>query len=201
MSLRDKLMETCHNAMTQKQSFIACVALSILGISCMVFATEVTHAQPLIVRSASFSDGEDIPRRFTCDGEDISPHLAWSDSPHGAKSFVLAVDDPDAPRGTWNHWYLYNIPPSVTQLAEGASQRHLLPVGSVEAINDFKRHAYGGPCPPSGRHRYFFSVRALDIVIEGNNHSRAAVEHRISGHVLAEGLLMGYYKRKERSAL
>lgn len=161
----------------------------------MVFATEIAHAEPLLVRSLSFAEGEDIPKQYTCDGEDLSPPISWSAPPRGTKSVILTVDDPDAPRGTWNHWYLYNIPPSVTHLPEAASSKHLLPVGSIEALNDFKRRAYGGPCPPSGRHRYIFRVRALDTVLEGDSHSRAAVEHRIQGHVLAEGQLMGYYKK------
>jgi Raf kinase inhibitor-like YbhB/YbcL family protein len=180
---------------------VAVLPIFLLVLPIMVFTTEMAHGEPLIVRSAAFVDGGDIPKQYTCEGEDISPPIAWSSPGWSTKSFVLTVDDPDAPRGTWNHWYLYNIPPSVTQLPEAASSNHLLPVGSIEALNDFKRHAYGGPCPPSGRHRYIFVVRALDRIIEGDNHSRAAVENRIQGHVIAEGRLLGYYKKSQREAV
>lgn len=151
----------------------------------------------LSVTSASFSDGGKIPERFTCDGDDISPDLSWNGIPQAAKSIVLSVDDPDAPRGTWNHWYVYNIPASVTHLPEGASNHHTLPPTSVEAVNDFKKHTYGGPCPPSGQHRYVFRVLALDTTLQRNNLSRREVERLIEGHVLAEGHLLGTYRPRK----
>jgi len=149
------------------------------------------HSPEIVVRSESFLNGDSIPIRFTGDGEDLSPHLSWRGIPSGAKSMVLSVDDPDAARGTWNHWYVYNVPPSVNELPAGASSKHLLPVGSIEALNDFKRQTYGGPCPPSGRHRYIFRVRALDRTIHHPSLDRVQVERELRGHVIADGKLLG----------
>lgn len=149
--------------------------------------------QTISVHSSSFPSGGSIPRAFSGEGDDISPELSWSGVPRGAKSLVLTVDDPDAPRGTWNHWYVYNIPPATTHLSAGASAEETLPEGSVEALNDFKKHTYGGPCPPSGRHRYIFRVRALDTVLNNGHLSRRNIEREIEGHVVGEGELMGLY--------
>ena len=158
-----------------------------------------THGQELAklsVFSSSFSNGSDIPPLYTGDGDDISPHLAWSGLPLATKSIVVSVDDPDAPGGVWNHWYVYNIPPSVNNLAEAISGNRKLPSGSVEALNDFDKHTYGGPCPPSGTHRYMFRVRALDIKLTDPNLSRSAAERLLSGHVIGEGHLMGHYTQR-----
>lgn len=150
----------------------------------------------LSVFSSSFLDGSEIPPLYTGDGDDVSPHLTWAGLPKATKSIVVSVDDPDAPRGVWNHWYVYNIPPSVNHLAEGISSNRNLPSGSVEALNDFDKHTYGGPCPPRGTHRYIFRVRALDIKIDNPNLSRTAAERLLSGHVIGEGHLTGHYSRR-----
>jgi Raf kinase inhibitor-like YbhB/YbcL family protein len=159
----------------------------------MALSTPTTELAEIVVESDAFGSHGEIPSRYTCDGADISPHLTWSGVPANAKSVVLSVNDPDAPRGTWNHWFVYDIPASVDHLIEGASNTHRLPTGSVEAMNDFMKHAYGGPCPPAGRHRYVFTVRAVDQAVSEKGLSRAEVERRIAGHVLAEGRLIGVY--------
>lgn len=153
----------------------------------------------LSLTSKSFpSDGE-IPVQYTCEGEDLSPHLAWSNVPDGAKSLVLIVDDPDAPdpaepKMTWVHWVLYDIPIDVTELPEGASKA--LPAGILEADNDWKRTGYGGPCPPIGRHHYFHKLYALDtalgVLAEAD---KAVVEAAMEGHVLAEVQVVGTYQK------
>lgn len=117
--------------------------------------------------SPAFSDGREVPAKYTCEGEDLSPPLAWSGVPPEAKSLALIVDDPDAPdpthpKRTWVHWVAYNIPPNASPLGEGAKQ---LPAGAIEGENDWKRTGYGGPCPPVGRHRYFHKLYALDTVL------------------------------------
>jgi Raf kinase inhibitor-like YbhB/YbcL family protein len=159
----------------------------------MPFPSAAEVPQTISVRSASFTNGSSIPRAFSGEGSDISPDLSWSGVPRGAKSLVLTVDDPDAPRGVWNHWYVYNIPPATTHLSAGASAEETLPEGSIEALNDFKQHTYGGPCPPSGRHRYIFRLRALNTLLDNGQLSRRDIEREIQGHVLAEGELMGWY--------
>ncbi|MCB1725568.1 MAG: YbhB/YbcL family Raf kinase inhibitor-like protein [Gammaproteobacteria bacterium] len=141
-----------------------------------------------------------IPRRHTCDGEDLSPALAWSDVPDGARSLVLIVDDPDAPdpaapRMTWVHWVLYNLPPDSHGLDESTGAE-ALPAGTGEGVNDWKRTGYGGPCPPVGRHRYFHKLYALDAILQGfDRPTKAQVEHAMRGHVIAEATLIGTYMR------
>ena len=148
--------------------------------------------------SSAFAHNGAIPKKYTCDGSDASPPLSWSGVPPEAKSLVLVVDDPDAPdpaapRMTWVHWVLYNLPPSPGGLAEGVKN---LPAGTAEGINDWQRTGYGGPCPPVGRHRYFHKLYALDTVIEGlNRPNKAAIERAMHGHVVARAELVGTYKR------
>ncbi|MEO1766842.1 YbhB/YbcL family Raf kinase inhibitor-like protein [Thiobacter aerophilum] len=148
--------------------------------------------------SPAFRHGEAIPAAYTCDGRDVSPPLAWSALPPGTRSLVLIVDDPDAPdpaapRMVWVHWVLYNLPPDSTGLAEAAT----LPPGARAGINDFRRTRYGGPCPPIGRHRYFFKLYALDTRLpEMGAASKAQLERAMAGHVLAEAVLMGTYERR-----
>lgn len=152
----------------------------------------------LTLTSSAFKHNGDIPRRYTCDGEDVSPPLAWSGIPKEARSLVLIVDDPDAPdpkapRMTWVHWLLYNLPSSTSGLPEGAKQ---LPAGVLEGINDWKRTGYGGPCPPVGRHRYFHKLYALDFPLPDLKHpAKAKLEKAMSGHVLAQAELIGTYQR------
>jgi Raf kinase inhibitor-like YbhB/YbcL family protein len=149
--------------------------------------------------SPAFEQGSSIPVRHTCDGEDLSPALHWSDPPAGTQSFVLVVDDPDAPdpaapKRTWIHWVRYNIPSDVQELAEGAGNEPASE-GSRDALNDSNEPGWSGPCPPIGRHRYFFRLFALDRPIEdlGTSARRADVEKVMAGHVLGSAVLMGTY--------
>jgi len=148
--------------------------------------------------SSAFAHNGAIPKKHTCDGGDASPPLSWSGVPPEAKSLVLIVDDPDAPdpaapRMTWVHWVLYNLPPSAGGLAEGVKSP---PAGAAEGINDWQRAGYGGPCPPVGRHRYFHKLYALDTFIQGlSRPNKAAVERAMQGHVIARAELVGTYKR------
>lgn len=149
------------------------------------------------LKSSAFKNGEDIPRKYTCDGTDLSPPLRWENAPAGTKGFALIVDDPDAPVGTWVHWVIYDLPAGTADLAEGAPAAETLPGGAKQGVNDFRRVGYGGPCPPSGpAHRYFFKLYALDR--ETNLKPRATKQQlldAIKGHILAETQLMGRYKR------
>ncbi len=148
--------------------------------------------------SSAFADGATIPRRFTCDGENLSPPLAWTDPPRSTASFVLLCDDPDAPGGTWHHWAAYDIPADRMQLPEGAAQ----PAGAAgfkQAINDFRKPGYGGPCPPPrhGPHHYHFRLLALSVgrLAVADGATCRAVEREARKHVLAEATLVGVYER------
>ena len=145
--------------------------------------------------SSAFADGAAVPRRFTCDGENLSPALQWSGAPEGTRSFVLFCDDPDAPGGTWHHWAVFDIPPTKTELAEGAAQTAKM----KQAINDFRRAGYGGPCPPHGHgpHHYHFRLLALstDHVRTQPNASCRDVERESRKFTLAEATLVGWYER------
>jgi Raf kinase inhibitor-like YbhB/YbcL family protein len=150
----------------------------------------------LAVKSSAFSEGGNIPGKYTCDGQDLSPALTWTEGPEGTKSYALIADDPDAPMGTWVHWVLYNIPASVSSLPENVPKTETLGDGSVQGINDFKRYGYGGPCPPGGTHRYFFKVYALDTVIKsGPGLSKKNLLREMDGHILGQGETMGTYSR------
>jgi Raf kinase inhibitor-like YbhB/YbcL family protein len=142
------------------------------------------------LKSKDFENGGMIPSVFTCDDRDISPHLAWEDVPEGAKSFALIVDDPDAPMGTWVHWLLCNIPPNLREM-----QQNNVPSGALQVKNDFGKANYGGPCPPSGMHRYFFKLYALNTPsIEGINEKN--FYDKVEEHKIAEAVLMGKYTRR-----
>jgi Raf kinase inhibitor-like YbhB/YbcL family protein len=144
--------------------------------------------------SPHFSDGNNIPERFTCEGDDCNPTLVIEDVPQAAKSLVLIVDDPDAPRGTFTHWLIWNLRSDVTEITEGSA-----PPSGVQGLNDFGTGKYGGPCPPSGVHRYYFRLYALDMTLElAPNSKRNAVEAAMESHVIAEAILMGRYARKRR---
>lgn len=156
---------------------------------------------PLSVTSPAFVSGGPMPRAYTCDGADRSPPLRWSGVPAGARSLVLIVDDPDAPdpeapRMTWVHWVLYNLPPDASELPEGADPAQL-PPGTRNGLNDWKRPGYGGPCPPVGRHRYFHKLYALDTVLPdlGPRATKAEVERAMAGHVIEAAELVGTYQR------
>lgn len=152
----------------------------------------------LELTSSAFGEGEPIPSRFTCDGADVSPPLAWSGVPEGARSLALICDDPDAPMGTWVHWVLYDLPAETGSLAEGVPREPTLEIRARQGENDFRRTGYGGPCPPPGKpHRYFFKLYALDseVVLKAGA-KKSDLEKAIKGHVLAEGRLMGTYQRQ-----
>jgi Raf kinase inhibitor-like YbhB/YbcL family protein len=157
----------------------------------------------LTLSSTAFSNGGEIPTRHTCEGNDRSPALQWSGLPDGTKSLAVIVDDPDAPdpkapRMTWVHWVLYELPPTCTGLAEGVNSAEL-PTGAREGLNDWKRTGYGGPCPPIGRHRYFHKLYALDTVLPGlDTPTKAKLEQAMAGHVLAQAELMGTYEKKKK---
>ncbi len=144
--------------------------------------------------STAFSDGGPIPIRHTCDGEDLSPRLTWSGAPPRTASFALIMDDPDAPVGTFTHWLLHDIPAALAELPEGVKPGQV----GITLKNDFGRPGYGGPCPPRGhgRHRYFFTLYALDVPSLGTPASRAALEAVMRGHILATARLVGTYERK-----
>jgi len=151
----------------------------------------------ITVTSSAFEQGGMIPAEYTCDGENISPPLKWDDVPAGTKSIALISDDPDAPAGTWVHWIMWNIPPDLSQLSENIPHDKVLPDGSTQGITDFQRPGYGGPCPPSGTHRYYFKIYALDTKLDlQSSATKADLLKAIHGHILAQGELMGKYKRK-----
>ncbi|MGI8509061.1 MAG: YbhB/YbcL family Raf kinase inhibitor-like protein [Gemmatimonadaceae bacterium] len=153
--------------------------------------------------SSEFTEGGSIPPRYTCEGDDISPPLEWSGAPDGTRSFVLIVDDPDAPdpahpQRTYVHWVLYNIPAGVVELHENASAKGL-PDGAAQGSNDWENASFGGPCPPIGRHRYFFKLYALATELNGlTNPTKADVEQAMEGHVLAKAQLVSTYEKSKK---
>jgi Raf kinase inhibitor-like YbhB/YbcL family protein len=157
----------------------------------------------LALRSAAFGEGAEIPRRYTCEGEDVSPPLEWSGVPAGAKTLALVVDDPDAPdprapKTTWVHWLLYDVPPATTGLPEAVAPG-ALPKGTRQGVNDWRRTGWGGPCPPVGRHRYFFKLYALDAALgDLGTPAKAKLEAAMKGHVVAEARLVATYEKKQR---
>lgn len=154
----------------------------------------------LTLTSPAFTHGGSIPARYTCEGDDISPPLAWSGVPPEAKSLALIVDDPDAPdpkapKRTYVHWVLYDIPPGTAELREGASNSGL-PPGARQGKNDWQRTGYGGPCPPIGRHRYFHKLYALDALLgDLDNPTKADLERAMKGHIIAQAELVGTYEK------
>ena len=147
--------------------------------------------------SSVFAQGEPIPVKYTCDGEDVSPPLEWGDPPQGTGSFALINDDPDAPVGTWDHWILYNLPSEARSLPEAVPPDAELSDGSQHGQNSWRRLGYGGPCPPSGTHRYFFKLYALDTTLDlASGVNKKQLLQAIEGHVLGQAELMGVYSRK-----
>ena len=150
------------------------------------------------ISSHSFNNGELIPAKYTCDGANISPPLAWTTPPANTKSFAIISNDPDAPIGDWVHWILFNIPSDTRELKEESSSKHYLPKGTIEGMNDFRKNNYGGPCPPSGTHRYFFKLYALDILLPlKESTTKKQLLDAMKGHILAEATLIGKYKRQK----
>lgn len=149
------------------------------------------------LESSAFTPNQLIPATYTCDGKDLSPPLSWSEPPEGTKSLVLIVDDPDAPDRTFVHWVVYNLPATTRQLPEGLSHQPELSQGGIQGKNDFDRYGYGGPCPPSGTHRYFFKLYAVDTGLELEpGATKSAVLQALEGRVLEQAELVGHYTRK-----
>ncbi|MCX6354935.1 MAG: YbhB/YbcL family Raf kinase inhibitor-like protein [Candidatus Aureabacteria bacterium] len=150
----------------------------------------------LSLRSTAFEEGGMIPSRYTCDGADISPPIEWSPAPAGTQSFALISDDPDAPMGTWVHWVIFNIPKATRSIPEGISKKERVEDGSVQGVNDFGKTGYGGPCPPGGTHRYYFTLYALDTSLDlSGKRTKETLLKAMRGHILAEAQLMAKYKR------
>lgn len=151
-----------------------------------------TKTSNMKLTSLVFENNQMIPEKYTCDGQDINPPLIISETPEDAQSLVLIVDDPDAPMGTWTHWIVYNINPQTTSIEENS-----LPEGAVQLKNDFGKENYGGPCPPSGTHRYFFKIFALDKKLDLPLSSKLeTLEQEMNGHILDESKLVGLYQKK-----
>lgn len=155
------------------------------------------NAMAFEITSQAFTNKNAIPPKFTCDGANVSPPLSWKDTPAGTKSFAIIADDPDAPVGTWVHWIAWNIPASNRGLDENVAPRSKLADGTMQGINDFKKTGYGGPCPPSGTHRYFFKLYALDTFLAlPESTTKPALEAAIKGHALGQVTLMGTYSHQ-----
>ncbi|MCK6540103.1 MAG: YbhB/YbcL family Raf kinase inhibitor-like protein [Anaerolineales bacterium] len=167
-------------------------------------ATEQTISDPLAMEEAmsieitsnAFAQGQPIPAKYSCNGEDVSPALSWGEPPAGTQSFALIMDDPDAPVGTWVHWVLFNIPASARGLPEAFPADATLPDGSLSGKNSWGNTGYGGPCPPGGTHRYFFKLYALDETLAiSAGATKGELEKAMVGHILAQGELMGTFSR------
>jgi Raf kinase inhibitor-like YbhB/YbcL family protein len=170
------------------------VLLLSLTVLCSTTAArkEILRMETLTISSPVFNHGEAIPVRFSCDGTDASPPLVIGKIPPTARSLALIMDDPDAPVGTWVHWVVWNIPVQTREIPENS-----LPHGAIQGRNDWKRNSYGGPCPPSGTHRYYFRLFALDTSLQlTSSTTKADLERAMQGHVLARGELMGIYRRR-----
>lgn len=190
------------------KNFISLLLIPVLiFLSCQNKNTEVINKEQttkkeggkteMRISSTSFKEGEMIPSKYTCDGENISPQLSWTGAPENTKSFALISDDPDAPVGIWIHWVVYNIPASVNELTEKFPNDKKLEDGTLQGITDFRKIGYGGPCPPSGTHRYYFKLYALDILLDKDaGLTKQELLKAMEGHIIAEAQLMGKYKRK-----
>jgi len=148
------------------------------------------------ITATAFRDGSSIPKRFTCDGPDVSPALSWGDPPAGTRSLAIIADDPDAPAGTWVHWVLYDLPADTRKLPEGVAKDRELPNGALQGRNDFGKIGYNGPCPPRGsEHRYFFKLYALDSKTGLKaGATKSELERAMKGHVLAQAQLVGKFQ-------
>lgn len=151
----------------------------------------------LSISTSAFNEGESIPKKFACNGQNISPPLTWKNVPAGTKAFALIVDDPDAPGGTFTHWVIFNIPPDIHELPAGIPSQDKLPSGALQGKNDFGKIGYGGPCPPPGpAHRYRFTLYALDKPLDLKaGATKKQVLDAMEGNILARGRLIGTYKR------
>jgi len=185
------------------KDFIVLIAVPTLTFcSCKESKQTVAEAEggkkmEIKVSSSAFAEGGLIPPKYTCDGSDISPPLQWDSVPEGTRSIALISDDPDAPMGTWVHWVLFNLPGETRELEENIPGDETLPNGAKQGVSDFGRIGYGGPCPPSGTHRYFFKIYALDTeaALSAGANKRQLLK-AMEGHILGQGQLIGKYKRQ-----
>jgi Raf kinase inhibitor-like YbhB/YbcL family protein len=167
------------------------VALVLLPYT-LSLSKEVRTMHQMKLTSTAFQDNGPIPKEHTCDGKDTNPPLAFGNVPSEAKSLAMIADDPDAPVGTWVHWVMWNIDPGVKSIEENS-----VPAGATQGLNDFKKNKYGGPCPPSGTHRYFFKLYAVDTMLNISPKStKADLEKAMAGHIVGQGQLVGLYKRR-----
>jgi len=169
----------------------------VMGVTAFSFANmamskEELKMDALKISSTAFENNGNIPEKYSCDGMDLNPPLRFENVPPGTKSLALIVDDPDAPMGTWVHWVVWNIDPKTGEIRENT-----VPKGALQGINDFRKHDYGGPCPPSGTHRYFFKLYALDAFLNLDTNARKAdLEKAMNGRIVAQAQLVGLYKRR-----
>jgi Raf kinase inhibitor-like YbhB/YbcL family protein len=184
--------------MSTREARVLCRAFVLLAAAiAFTLMTLGGTTMAFTVSSSAFKQGAEIPKQYTCEGQDVSPDLSWSGAPAGTKSFALIADDPDAPVGTWVHWVAYDLPGDSSGLPRGVPASDTLSGGGKQGVNDFRKTGYGGPCPPPGRpHRYFFKLYALDAPTNLKPRAaKAEVLRAIEGHVLAQAELMGTYKR------
>jgi Raf kinase inhibitor-like YbhB/YbcL family protein len=169
----------------------AAICIIIFFVSTILVKEGITMSE-FKLASTAFQDNGFVPSKYTCDGSDINPPLVIGNVPPGAKSLALIVDDPDAPMGTWVHWLVWNIAPDIKEIKENDTLK-----GVGLGLNDFKRQSYGGPCPPSGTHRYFFKLYALDTSLNlPSGAKKADIEKAMQGHIVAQAQIIGLYKRK-----
>jgi Raf kinase inhibitor-like YbhB/YbcL family protein len=165
--------------------------IAVIAFMSNILAKEAVKMGDLKISSAVFENNGNIPKKYTCDGKDVNPPLKIENVPTAAKSLALIVDDPDAPAGMWVHWVLWNIDPKTGQIEENT-----VPKSALQGINDFRKHNYGGPCPPSGTHRYFFKLYALDSLLNLSADSKKTdVEKAMKGRILAQAEIIGLYRR------
>jgi len=183
-----------------KRYFLLALCLGLGLVSCRAKMPTVSPSAPpatLQLTSPAFAEGANIPAAYTCDGKNISPPLAWSGVPQGARALALIVEDPDAPLGTYTHWVCYDLPPSLTALPEGVPLEERPAVGGAQGKNDARQLGYTGPCPPSGSHRYLFILYALDRPTGlAPGATKKELLQALEGHILAQGQLMGRYQRR-----
>ncbi len=190
-------MKRCRTRLVKSFFLFATLSSCVLIAAASAFSGESRTAQKFALISSAFQAGADIPRKYTCEAEDVSPPLRWDNAPAGTRAFALIADDPDAPGGTWVHWVIYDLPSETKELAEALAKTEALANGAKQGVNDFRKIGYGGPCPPPGSaHRYFFKLYALDAPTQLKPRAtKQEVLEAIKGHVLGEGELLGHYKR------
>src|SRR5215471_4933980 len=203
-SPRDRILSKCRRSRHRIPTPLATAPsrLAVILFAASLIILWGNAAMTMTLKSPAFQQDGHIPSKYTCEGEDVSPPLAWEDAPNGAKSLVLIIDDPDAPdpkapKMVWVHWVVYNMPPDTKSLPENAGKARL-PLGALLGLNDFQKTGYGGPCPPIGRHRYFHKLYALDITLDLRDATKSQIERAMRGHVLANAELIGTYQKGDR---